>query len=431
MDGLKRQRELLLSFIYDEGGGKPVSFLVKEEVFEKFIIILKNKFNRDPSDFQFITESKDEDLFTYLDDYLRSGEIRFAKRGIGINSQDELPVRIIEDDEERRLSSGIYFIYPETDKEIIFYYYQLSSELRNKTHFIIGYKRPDTFNVLFNNLMDFYKDRSRTNNKIIVYGGVNIERPELSWDDIILPSDMKAEIKQNIEGFMNGEGLYRRLNIPYKRGFLFTGLPGNGKTMLLKVIASNYKSIPFIYFKFDNGSDNDDIDIVFKKAKDLAPSIICFEDIDSLFKSEITLSHFLNKLDGFEERDGTLILATTNHPEEIDPALTSRPSRFDRVWMLNNPDYNCRKIFIQSHFNGLFSDSLIESIASRTEGFSMAYLKELYITASMLAINKGLDFPEENELMESLRVLTSQVKIAKRKFEFKGETVGFGKEILI
>lgn len=420
-------RELLLRPIY-ERGGKPMSFLVKEEVFERFIIILKNKFKRNPSDFHFIAESKDEELFTYLEDYLLSGEIQFTKKGIGINSQDELPVRIIADDEEKRLSSGIYFIYPETEKEIIFYYYELASETHSSWKIIIGYKKSDVFDNFLSNLKDFYVVKNRSNNRIIIFRGEDIERPNLSWAEIILPETLKEDIKQNIEDFINRKEHYRKLNIPYKRGFLFTGPPGNGKTMLLKVIASDYKSLKFIYFKFDQHSDNDDINNVFQKAKELAPSILCFEDMDSLFKSNITLSHFLNKLDGFEERDGTLILATTNHPEEIDPALTSRPSRFDRVWMINNPDCQCRKIFLQRHFNGLFSDSLVESITARTEGFSMAYLKELFISASMLAINKGLDFPEEDEIIESLRILTSQVKSARRNFEFKEETVGFGKE---
>lgn len=408
-----------------------MSFLVKEEVFERFIIILKNRFKKNPSDFRFIAESNNEIPYTYFENYLLSNEIHFNKTGIAINFPDEMPVRIITDDEEGKLSSGIYFIYPETDKEIIFYFYELASEMRTCRNVIIGYKKSDVFDNFLSNLKDFYIDRSRSNNRIIVFRGKDIERPNLSWNEIILPAALKEEIKQNIERFINGEELYRRLNIPYKRGFLFTGPPGNGKTMLLKVIAANYKSLPFIYFKFDNRSDNDDIDIVFKKAKDLAPSIICFEDIDSLFKSDITLSHFLNKLDGFEERDGTLIFATTNHPEEIDPALTSRPSRFDRVWMINNPDYHCRKVFIQKNFNGLFSGNLVESVVARTEGFSMAYLKELYISTSMLALNKGLDFPGKDEITESLRILTSQVKNAKRNFEFKEETVGFGKEILI
>jgi AAA+ superfamily predicted ATPase len=420
--------KLLLSY---KGGGKPMSFLVKEEVFERFIIILKNRFKRNPSNFQFIAESKDNELFMYLDDYLRSGEIQFAKKGIGIYSQDELPVRIITDDEETRLSSGIYFIYPETDKEIIIYYYELASETHSTWKVIIGYKKSDVFDNFLSNLKEFYVVKNRSNNRIIIFRGEDIERPNLSWDEIILPATLKEDIKQNIEDFINRKEHYRKLNIPYKRGFLFTGPPGNGKTMLLKVIASDYKSLKFIYFKFDQHSDNDDINNVFQKAKELAPSILCFEDIDSLFKSNITLSHFLNKLDGFEERDGTLILATTNHPEEIDPAITSRPSRFDRVWMINNPEWQCRKIFLQRHFNGLFSDSLVESITAKTEGFSMAYLKELFISASMLAINKGLNFPEEDEIIEFLRILTSQVKNAKRKFEFERDTLGFVKEITI
>jgi ATP-dependent 26S proteasome regulatory subunit len=122
------------------------------------------------------------------------------------------------------------------------------------------------------------------------------------------------------------------------------------------------------------------------------------EDIDSLFKGQMTLSHFLNKVDGFEERNGTLILATTNHPEDIDPALTSRPSRFDRVWIIDNPDQKSRMSYIEQRLTGLCINGLQEAVARATEGFSMAYLKELYVTASMIAIERGLAFPGEQEV---------------------------------
>ena len=213
-----------------------------------------------------------------------------------------------------------------------------------------------------------------------------------------MPVALKKDIRSSIESFFDGEAMYRKLAIPYKRGLLFSGPPGNGKTMLLKVIAASYPQWKFIYFKDDPHKDNDDIDDVFDLAKDMGQSIICFEDLDTLFRRSITLSHFLNKIDGFEDQHGMMIVATTNHPEDIDPALTSRPSRFDRVYTIGNPDYDCRRALLGRYFEKCCSVEYLETIANSTDSFSMAYLRELYISSSMTPSAKGWKRREKKRL---------------------------------
>jgi SpoVK/Ycf46/Vps4 family AAA+-type ATPase len=228
-----------------------------------------------------------------------------------------------------------------------------------------------------------------------------------------------------MEGFIKGELIYRRLNIPYKRGFLFAGPPGNGKTMMLKVIASTCREFKFVLYKRTDHPGNGEVDIAFEMAADLAPSILCFEDLDSIFNEGVSLSHFLNKLDGFESTDGVMILATTNHPEEIDPALTSRPSRFDRLWLFQNPDYGCRLEMLNRLFGNCIDRELIENLAEQTEDFSMVYLKELYVSASLLAIDAGKKYPEEDEINGALDLLQKQFRTAKRQFKTSEKEVGF------
>jgi ATP-dependent 26S proteasome regulatory subunit len=196
--------------------------------------------------------------------------------------------------------------------------------------------------------------------------------------------------------------------------------------MLLKVIASQYIEWQMLMFTAKSNSDNWDISRIFRSAKEYAPSIICFEDLDTIFHSNITMSYFLNKLDGFGEQDRVMVIATTNHPEDVDPALLNRPSRFDRVWVIDNPDVGCRKIFIRKKFADILSDSAIEKLGEDTEKLSMAYMEELYVASLLSAINHGKDFPEEEDILEATAQLSVQIRGASNNFERKIQPIEFG-----
>jgi SpoVK/Ycf46/Vps4 family AAA+-type ATPase len=399
-----------------------------EELLGKLLKILGEHLDRDPSHYTFITKSgaiKKED-FSYLQSFLETEHVPFAKVGVNLSSQSLLPAFSFIETREGRQPCGLYFIYPHTDREIIFYFHEdLDESFREGQRRITGFRSDEVLEKFFREYRAFALLKERQRPTIKVYRGEEIERPSLSWDDLILPPVMKEEIRWHVESFMAGESAYRRLAVPYKRGFLFVGPPGNGKTMLLKVIASHYPDWKFIFFSLPPGGDNDEVDEVFRQARELAPSILCFEDLDSLFRGSASLSHFLNKLDGFEDIKGTLMLATTNHPERIDTALTNRPSRFDRVWMIDNPARECRRLFIERNFKDIKDGGLIARMASGTDGFSMAHLKELYVSASMLALDRGLDYPGEAEVMESLKGLSRQVIDEKNDFVRDVKTIGF------
>jgi len=391
----------------------------KEDLFGKLLALLEHKFKRVPQEHSFVMEKKTNLLspFSNLESFLRAECIPYCKVGISVNDQCLLHAFMFIQGDEELLPSGLYFIYPETDQEIIYYFYmELTEEHRDAPRYIVGFKKDEVHDIFLKRYDPFLAAKIREKRTVVVYGGRDIPRPCLTWNDLILPDTLKDDIRLNIENLMTGEKMYRKLGIPYKRGLLFTGPPGNGKTMLLKVITSSYPSWQAILFRCSIYSDNKDIDNVFELAADLAPSVLCFEDVDTLFNARITLSHLLNKLDGFEDLDSILLLATTNHPANIDQALINRPSRFDRVWIIGLPDFDCRHEYLKRFFNGSIAESFLTKLTQETEGFSVAYLKELYISACTRAIQENKHMPDKNNIQEVLNPLLSQLQGARQQF---------------
>lgn len=138
-------------------------------------------------------------------------------------------------------------------------------------------------------------------------------------------------------------------------------------------------------FKSHYGTEQQNIETVFRRARHTTPCILVLEDLDSLLNDE-NRSFFLNELDGFEENEGILTIATTNFPERLDPSIIERPSRFDRKYTFELPAIEERRRYLQMWNTGLeealrIEDELIEKIAGLTNGYSFAYLKELCISA--------------------------------------------------
>lgn len=406
-----------------------------EGLCEKFLNILQYRMNRMPAMFKFIAgiEGRRTNFLYKIDKYLENKQVPFFVLGLSLHTETLLPVTVdINEDYEDdiTLPSALFFVYPETDQEMIICIFHRKepggfSSKSLKYGYVIGYRDQTVFKAFVSDLKQYRIDETRKAGKVILTDDDNIERPNLTWDDLILPVALKQDIRNNIEYFMQSEAIYVRLRLPYKRGLLLVGPPGNGKTMLLKVIASHYRDWQMIIFTAKPNTDNWDLNKAFELARDYAPSIICFEDLDSLFTSNITMSHFLNKLDGFSKHDGVMVLATTNHPEHIDPALLNRPSRFDRVWIIENPDIECRQIFIRRKFPQIISEDVIEELAKGTDKFSMAYMEELYIASSLAAISKGKELPDEADIFEAAGQLSLQVRDASHQFERKVKKIGF------
>ncbi|CAA7260036.1 unnamed protein product [Cyclocybe aegerita] len=229
--------------------------------------------------------------------------------------------------------------------------------------------------------------------------GLWLEVQKADWKDVILKDEFKKALQKDVYGFFASESIYKELAIPWKRGLLMYGPPGNGKTISLKTIMKTCgeKGFAPLYVKsFQSwGGEEMSMAAVFNKARQLAPCVIILEDLDSLINDQ-NRSFFLNQLDGLDGNDGLLIIGTTNHFDRLDPGLSARPSRFDRKYKFDDPDVFERKLYAQYWQKKLasnkeidLSDALVDEVAKMTEGFSFAYLKEAFV--SSLVTYAGLE----------------------------------------
>ncbi len=206
-----------------------------------------------------------------------------------------------------------------------------------------------------------------------------------NFDNLILSDSLKDEIKNDFEQFFNSRETYERYQIPWRRGSIFIGPPGNGKTHMVKALI-NYLERPCIYVRGFSGygSEAQNMAEVFNRAR-MTPSLVVLEDLDAMIHGQ-NRSFFLNELDGFRVNTGVVVLATTNHPEKLDTAILDRPSRFDRKYYFNLPADAERCAYIE-HWNRdlqpelRVSERATPSLVKRTAGFSFAYLKELFVAS--------------------------------------------------
>ena len=160
-----------------------------------------------------------------------------------------------------------------------------------------------------------------------------------TFENLILPETLKAEIRADVERFFASKDVYEKYGVPWKRGLLLLGPPGNGKTHAIKALI-NATGLPCLYIKtFDSEKFEEETGIrqVFRKAREAAPCLLVLEDLDSLVSGE-NRSFLLNEMDGFSANAGILTIATTNHPGRLDPAILDRPSRFDRKYHFGLPE---------------------------------------------------------------------------------------------
>ena len=258
---------------------------------------------------------------------------------------------------------------------------------------------------------------------------MDAEIGSVTWEDVILPLNTLTGVHEAVEGFVRHRKAYETLGFAWRRGLLLVGPPGTGKTMLCKAAAAALPDLPFLYVRdmssMSGGSNYHIINAVFKRARELAPCLLAFEDIDSLVNSS-NRSQFLNELDGFQNNNGLLIIASSNHPGKIDEALLKRPSRFDRVFHIGLPALAerrayCRQILSRTTLAEQMSPALdtaqlSQQVAERTDGFTPAYLKEVFVSAALKQAQDGADVLDTRfaesvlEQIEELRAYLQQVK---------------------
>ena len=214
-----------------------------------------------------------------------------------------------------------------------------------------------------------------------------------SFDQLILEGTFKQQIVDDFTQFLASREAYAEHGVPWKRGALFIGPPGNGKTLCVKALIRTL-AIPCIYvqsFESPSALPQSSMETVFRRARATAPCLLVLEDIDALLV-EGTRSYFLNELDGFAANHGVITLATTNHPERLDPSILERPSRFDRKYHFDVPTAPTRTRYVSAWNERLkvalrLDEAGCAQIAENTEGFSFAYIQEVFVSSMMRWIN--------------------------------------------
>ena len=243
-----------------------------------------------------------------------------------------------------------------------------------------------------------------------------------TWDDVILNEEVKEALIQDVQGFFDNREAYKDLSVPWKRGVIFHGTPGNGKTMslraLMNALSSRPEPVPTLYVKSLAGCSNAFYAIreIFQKARHSAPCLLVFEDLDSLITDNVK-SFFLNEVDGLEDNDGLMMIGSTNYLERLDPGIAKRPGRFDRKYHFALPtkpertDY-CKfwRSKIAKNKKVEFPEDLCESIADITEGFSYAYLKEAFVTSLLSIVGSRRNPNKENSNTRDVNGETSNLE---------------------
>ncbi|HZU97043.1 MAG TPA: ATP-binding protein, partial [Planctomycetota bacterium] len=248
----------------------------------------------------------------------------------------------------------------------------------------------------------------------------------VAWPEVLLPEGLREDIERTVSEFFASRDLYRRHRLAYRRGILLAGPPGNGKTTILKAIRTSAR-VPVIQAVVTSeGERGPLIERAFARAQVIAPCVLCFEDLDALIEDGPALSFFLNALDGLAPLDGILVIATTNRPDRIDPAIARRPSRFDRVWSIPAPDRGLRERYLAQLLGDDAPEGAAAGLAGRTEGFSMAFLKEIVVQARFASVRRGEARVADGDLESALEVASEHVRLATRGLEERG-AIGFGK----
>ena len=246
---------------------------------------------------------------------------------------------------------------------------------------------------------------------IEVHGGPDIILSTTADETIFLPDRLREDVEQQVYSFFENSEKYRQLRLRYRRGYLFVGPPGNGKTMLLRHLVRQchrrYRAAALM-LTIARRTNDDDVTMLFAEAVRKAPALVILEDVDSLTSEcHVARAHLLAQLDGPDHKEGLLVIGTTNNPEQIDPALVHRPSRFDRVWQFPLPDQAMRQRYLQWACPGLDADALA-AIANRTDDWSYAFLNELRTTAAILAMGRNAPEPTAEDFSAAFALLLLQ-----------------------
>lgn len=287
---------------------------------------------------------------------------------------------------------------------------------------VLGYVLFKRLAMSNKNSVDFGRSRAR----------LSSDKDKKNFNDVAGLTEEKQEVEELID-FLKNPKKFQKLGARIPKGVLLVGPPGTGKTLLAKAVAGE-ANVPFFYI---SGSDFVELFVgvgasrvrdMFKEAKRSAPCLIFIDEIDAVGRQrgtglggghderEQTLNQLLTEMDGFGENEGIIIIAATNRPDVLDPALL-RPGRFDRQVTINLPDAKSREAILKVHAKNKILDKTvnIKNLSLRTPGFSGADLENLLNEAALLAVRRNKPAISMSEIDEATdRVLMGPAKTSRQ-----------------
>ncbi|AAV45779.1 cell division control protein 48 [Haloarcula marismortui ATCC 43049] len=266
---------------------------------------------------------------------------------------------------------------------------------------------------------------------------VFVEVPDVTWDSVGGLEDTKERLRETIQWPLEYEDVFESMDLEAAKGVLMYGPPGTGKTLLAKAVAneaqSNFISVkgPELLNKFVGESEKG-VREVFSKARENAPTVVFFDEIDSIAGErgggttdsgvgERVVSQLLTELDGIEDMENVVVVATTNRPDLIDDALL-RPGRLDRHVHVPVPDEEARRAIFQVHTRDKpLADGVdLDELASRTDGYVGADIEAVAREASMAATREFINSVDPEDIGDSV----SNVRVTMDHFEHALSEVG-------
>jgi AAA+ superfamily predicted ATPase len=230
-------------------------------------------------------------------------------------------------------------------------------------------------------------------------GNVKVHRlRSVRREDVILPEKTVALLENNLTGFIGVREQIRQMGLSAKKGLLFYGPPGTGKTHTIHYLASTMPGHTTLLITAEQVVL---LEHYFKLARFLQPSIVVVEDVDLIARErtqmqhpgqEIMLNKLLNEMDGLREDAQVIFILTTNRPDQLEPALASRPGRIDQAIEFPLPDETGRAKLARLYAHGMkLNEAVADAIVSKTKGASAAFIKELMRRSAQFALLEGKD----------------------------------------